>query len=55
MILIENADDFEMYSANSAGGIQGHGYQCRNAGYVSFLSRTLVVDRIDAALGSFVL
>lgn len=32
MILIENANDFEMYSANSAGGIQGHGYQCRNAG-----------------------
>ena len=39
MILIENADDFEMYSANSAGGIQGHGYQCRNAGYVSFFFR----------------
>ncbi|KAI0745323.1 rhamnogalacturonase [Earliella scabrosa] len=32
MIAIENADDFEFYSANSAGGIQGAGYQCRNAG-----------------------
>ncbi len=33
MIAIEDADDFEFYSANSAGGIQGFGYQCRNAGY----------------------
>ncbi|KAI0645895.1 rhamnogalacturonase-like protein [Trametes meyenii] len=32
MIIIQNANDFEMYSANSAGGIQGNGYQCRNAG-----------------------
>ncbi|RDX45296.1 rhamnogalacturonase [Lentinus brumalis] len=32
MIAIEDADDFEFYSANSAGGIQGFGYQCRNAG-----------------------
>ncbi|RPD78596.1 rhamnogalacturonase [Lentinus tigrinus ALCF2SS1-7] len=32
MIAIENANDFEFYSANSAGGIQGYGYQCRNAG-----------------------
>ncbi|KAI0705023.1 rhamnogalacturonase [Cerioporus squamosus] len=32
MIAIENANDFEFYSANSAGGIQGNGYQCRNAG-----------------------
>ncbi|KAI0633587.1 rhamnogalacturonan-hydrolase [Trametes polyzona] len=32
MIAIQGANDFEMYSANSAGGIQGHGYQCRNAG-----------------------
>ena len=32
MIVIENADDFEFYSANSAGAIQGYGYQCRNAG-----------------------
>ena len=32
MIAIEDADDFEFYSANSAGGIQGYGYQCRNAG-----------------------
>ena len=34
MIAIENANDFEFYSANSAGGIQGYGYQCRNAGCV---------------------
>ena len=33
MIAIENANDFEFYSANSAGAIQGYGYQCRNAGY----------------------
>ncbi|RPD63561.1 rhamnogalacturonase [Lentinus tigrinus ALCF2SS1-6] len=32
MIAIEDADDFEFYSANSAGGIQGYGYECRNAG-----------------------
>lgn len=32
MIAIENANDFEFYSANSAGGMQGHGYQCCNAG-----------------------
>ncbi|KAG8839610.1 hypothetical protein FRB91_006866 [Serendipita sp. 411] len=32
MIIIQNADDFEMYSANSLGGFQGNGYQCRNAG-----------------------
>ncbi|KAG8831294.1 hypothetical protein FRC17_003341 [Serendipita sp. 399] len=32
MIVIQNADDFEMYSANSRGGFQGNGYQCRNAG-----------------------
>ncbi len=35
MIAIENANDFEFYSANSAGGIQGNGFQCRNAGCVS--------------------
>lgn len=34
MIAIENTNDFEFYSANSAGGIQGAGYQCRNAGYI---------------------
>ena len=34
MIAVENANDFEFYSANSAGGIQGYEYQCRNAGYV---------------------
>ncbi|EIM79283.1 pectin lyase-like protein [Stereum hirsutum FP-91666 SS1] len=32
MIIIENADDFEMYSSTSAGGFQGNGYECRNAG-----------------------
>ncbi|KAI1791435.1 rhamnogalacturonase [Ganoderma leucocontextum] len=32
MIAIENANDFEFYSANSAGGIQGFGYEARNAG-----------------------
>ncbi|KIJ54506.1 glycoside hydrolase family 28 protein [Sphaerobolus stellatus SS14] len=32
MIIIQNATDFEMYSSNSAGAIQGNGYQCRNAG-----------------------
>ncbi|KZT65507.1 glycoside hydrolase family 28 protein [Daedalea quercina L-15889] len=32
MIAIENAEDFEFYSANSAGGIQGLGYECRNDG-----------------------
>lgn len=36
MIIIENADDFEMYSANSAGGFQGNGYECRNAGCGTF-------------------
>ena len=34
MIGIENANDFEFYSANSAGGIQGYGYECRNNGSV---------------------
>jgi rhamnogalacturonan hydrolase len=33
MVIIENANDVEVYSANSAGGFQGNGYQCRNAGY----------------------
>lgn len=32
MIAVVNAVDFEMYSSTSAGGIQGNGYQCRNAG-----------------------
>ncbi|EED79070.1 rhamnogalacturonase-like protein [Postia placenta Mad-698-R] len=32
MIAVENAYDFEFYSKNSAGGIQGAGYQCRNDG-----------------------
>jgi len=34
MIIILNANDFEFYSANSKGGIQGNGYQCRNTGRV---------------------
>ena len=34
MIVVENAQDFEFYSANSAGGIQGLGYECRNDGQV---------------------
>lgn len=32
MIIAENANDFEFFSSTSAGGIQGNGYQCRNAG-----------------------
>ncbi|KAG8860325.1 hypothetical protein FRB96_003974, partial [Tulasnella sp. 330] len=32
MFVIENANDFEMFSSNSAGAIQGLGYECRNAG-----------------------
>jgi rhamnogalacturonan hydrolase len=32
MIIVENANDFEMYSSTSAGGFQGHGYECRNTG-----------------------
>ncbi|EJD02519.1 rhamnogalacturonan-hydrolase [Fomitiporia mediterranea MF3/22] len=32
MIAITDADDFEFFSSNSAGAIQGLGYQCRNAG-----------------------
>jgi hypothetical protein len=32
MFVIQDANDFEMYSSNSAGAIQGNGYQCRNAG-----------------------
>lgn len=31
--VVQNANDFEMYSSNSAGAIQGFGYQARNAGY----------------------
>lgn len=34
MIAIQSANDFEFYSQTSAGGIQGNGYECRNAGYV---------------------
>lgn len=37
MIAIQNANDFEFYSANSAGGIQGYGYEARNAGYALFI------------------
>lgn len=40
MIAITNANDFEFFSSNSAGAIQGYGYQCRNAGHV--LSKTLL-------------
>ena len=32
MIAVTNANDFEFFSSNSAGAIQGYGYQCRNAG-----------------------
>ncbi|KAG8860324.1 hypothetical protein FRB96_003973 [Tulasnella sp. 330] len=32
MIIVENANNFEMFSSTSAGAIQGAGYQCRNAG-----------------------
>ncbi|TDL19262.1 rhamnogalacturonase-like protein [Rickenella mellea] len=32
MIIIQNADDFEMLSSNSAGAIQGNGYLARNIG-----------------------
>ncbi|KAG9002187.1 hypothetical protein FRB94_013194 [Tulasnella sp. JGI-2019a] len=32
MIIIQNANDFEMFSSTSAGAIQGLGYECRNAG-----------------------
>ncbi|EJD00592.1 rhamnogalacturonan-hydrolase [Fomitiporia mediterranea MF3/22] len=32
MIAIQNANDFEFFSSNSAGAIQGNGFQCRNAG-----------------------
>ncbi|KAH8104352.1 rhamnogalacturonan-hydrolase [Phellopilus nigrolimitatus] len=32
MIVVENADDFEFFSSNSAGAIQGNGYQARNTG-----------------------
>jgi hypothetical protein len=32
MIVILNTNDFEFYSVNSKGGIQGNGYQCRNTG-----------------------
>lgn len=40
MFAITNADDFEFYSANSKGGIQGNGYQCRNAGYADAFPNT---------------
>ncbi|KAF8578955.1 glycoside hydrolase family 28 protein [Ramaria rubella] len=32
MIVVQNANDFEFFSSNSAGAIQGNGYQARNAG-----------------------
>jgi hypothetical protein len=37
MVIVQSATDVEVYSANSAGGFQGNGYQCRNAGYVIFV------------------
>ena len=50
MIAIENADDFEFYSANSAGGIQGNGFQCRNAGYDNYLFRFRLCILMSALL-----
>lgn len=50
MIMIMNANDFEFYSANSAGGFQGNGYQCRNAGYVCdirVMTRSIDILRPD--------
>lgn len=44
MIAIQSADDFEFYSQNSAGGIQGNGYECRNAGYVGSQNAFMHVD-----------
>ena len=41
MIAIQNANDFEFYSANSAGGIQGLGYAARNAGYAALAFHVL--------------
>jgi hypothetical protein len=32
MFWIDDAEDFEFFSSNSAGGIQGNGYECRNNG-----------------------
>ena len=47
MIIIQNANDFEFFSSNSAGAIQGNGYECRNNGYVNsvalLLARTSVL------------
>ena len=56
MIAIQNANDFEFYSANSAGGIQGYGYQCRNDGCVSeriIYSRMIIELISHADLASF--
>lgn len=53
MFAIENAEDFEMYSSTSAGGIQGLGYQCRNAGYVAFIkshTRCMISERITCVI-----
>jgi rhamnogalacturonan hydrolase len=41
MIVIHNAYDFEFYSANSKGGIQGNGYQTGHHGWV-FVSPRIV-------------
>lgn len=42
MIAVVDAEDFEMYSSTSAGGVQGLGYQCRDAGYKPTLDLSLV-------------
>lgn len=56
MFAITNATDFEFYSSNSAGGIQGLGYQARNAGCAHRILRPLsavaeghVSDRASSA------
>lgn len=43
MILVENTSDFEFFSSNSAGAIQGNGYQVRNTGYIHISNYTLLV------------
>lgn len=35
MIIIQGSTDVEVYSSNSAGGFQGHGYLVRNTGFVA--------------------
>lgn len=43
MILVENTSDFEFFSSNSAGAIQGNGYQVRNTGYIHISKYMLLV------------